>query len=230
LVLLGRGGAPSSSLTIEAVAKPPPPVPATTPGALLARRPDVREAEMQVRSAAGRLKLDKMALLPTFTLEPSYQYSNQTQPAFTTVTTTGSFGLGVTVPFLSMPKLLAEVRAQGARGEQAVAAYEKTVQTAYGDAERGLTTLQSDEQRVELLRTATDRSRYAYDATRTGYDLGLIDTTTLVQAEQEWRQTRSSYTAAATSALVDAVSTFKALGGGWPSTVDASARRNGRSR
>jgi NodT family efflux transporter outer membrane factor (OMF) lipoprotein len=229
LVLVGRGGDPSSSLPIEAVANPPPPAPATAPGALLARRPDVREAEMRVHSAAGRLKLDKLAILPTFTLEPSYLYSKQVQPAFTTVTTTGSLGVGVTVPFLTIPKLLEEVRAQGARGEQAVAAYEKAVFTAYGDAERGLTTLQSDEQRVALLRTATDRSRYAYDATRKGYDLGLIDTTTLVQAEQEWRQARATYTAAATSALVDAVATFKALGGGWPSTLKPGAQSGARS-
>jgi outer membrane protein TolC len=157
-----------------------------------------------------------MALLPTFTLQPSYQYSRQVQPSFTTATITSSVGIGVTAPFLSLPKLLEEIRAQGARGEQAVAAYEKAVQTAYGDAENGLTTLQSDEARVNLLKTATDKSRFAYDAARKGYDLGLTDTTALVQAEQEWRQTRATYAAAATSALVDAVSTFKALGGGWP--------------
>jgi multidrug efflux system outer membrane protein len=122
----------------------------------------------------------------------------------------------VTVPFLSIPKLLAEVKAQGARGEQAVAAYEKAVQTAYGDAEKGLTTLQADEVRVGLLKTATDKSRFAYDAARKGYELGLTDLTTLVQAEQGWRQTRAAYSSAATSALVDSVATFKALGGGWP--------------
>lgn len=222
LVLVGRGGDPSSSLLIEAVAKPAPPVPATAPGALLARRPDVREAEMRVRVAAGQLKLDKMAILPTFTLEPSYQYMRQVQPGFTTVTQTSQAGLGVTIPFLSLPKLLEEVKAQGARGEQAVAAYEKAVQTAYGDAEKGLTTLQADEARVGLLKSATDKSRFAYDAARKGYDLGLTDTTALVQAEQEWRQTRSTYAAAATSALVDAVTTFKALGGGWPYAAQAT--------
>lgn len=218
LALVGRGAAPSSSLVIGPVASPPPAVPATTPGALLARRPDVREAEMNVRVAAARLKFDKLALLPTFTLEPSYQYSKQVQPSLTEITSTTAGAIGVTVPLLSLPKLLEEIKAQGARGEQAVAAYEKAVQSAYGDAERGLTTLQSDNERVALLRTATDKSRYAYDAARKGYDLGLTDLTTLVQAEQAWRQTRSTYTSATTSALVDAVSTFKALGGGWPAS------------
>ncbi len=226
LVLVGRGADPSASLPIEAAARPPPPVPATAPGALLARRPDVREAELRVLVAAAQLKLDKLAVLPTLTLEPSYQYLRQVQPGFTTITQTSQAGIGVTMPFLSLPKLLSEVQAQGARGEQAVAAYEKTLQTAYGDAEKGLTTLQSDEVRVGLLKTATDKSRFAYDAARKGYDLGLSDITLLVQAEQAWRQTRSTYTAATTSALVDAVSAFKALGGGWPYTAQNAGSRN----
>ena len=112
------------------------------------------------------------------------------------------------------------MRAQGARGEQAVAAYEKAVFTAYGDAEKGLTTLQSDERRVALLKDATDKARFAYDAARKGYGLGLTDLTILVQAEQGWRQTRAAYTGAATSSLVDAVATFKALGGGWPASAE----------
>jgi outer membrane protein TolC len=152
------------------------------------------------------------------------------QPGFTTITQTTQGGLGVTLPFLSLPKLLYAVKAQGARGEQAVAAYEKAVQTAYGDAEKGLVTLQSDEARVALLKVATDKSRFAYDAARKGYDLGLTDTTSLVQAEQAWRQTRSTYTAAATSALLDAVSTFKALGGGWPYTGQPVAGPQERTR
>jgi NodT family efflux transporter outer membrane factor (OMF) lipoprotein len=229
LVLIGRGGDPSTSLPIEARAAPPPAAPATAPGELLVRRPDVREAEANLRSAAGRLKLDKLALLPTFTLQPSYQYMRQVQPGYTTITQNSAAGVGVTVPFLSAPKLLEEIRAQGARGDQAAATYEKAVQTAYGDAEKSLVTLEADEVRVGLLAKATAKSRFAYDAAREGYDLGLTDLTTLVQAEQGWRTTRTTYTTATTAALVDAVSTFKALGGGWPAmdAGQADARANG---
>ena len=222
LILVGRGADPSASLPIEAKAGPAPAVPATAPGELLARRPDVREAEARVRSADGHLRVDKLAILPTFTLQPGTTYSKQSNSFYELATRTTSLGIGVSQPLLDIPKLLAEVRAQGARGEQAVAAYEKAVFTAYGDAEKGLTTLQSDERRVALLKDATDKARFAYDAARKGYGLGLTDLTTLVQAEQGWRQTRAAYTGAATSSLVDSVATFKALGGGWPASANGA--------
>ncbi len=227
LILIGRGGEASAALPIEAKADPAPAVPATAPSELLARRPDVREAEARVRSAAGHLHVDKLALLPTFTLQPGITYSKQSNSFYDLATRTTALGVGVSQPVLSIPKLLAEVRAQGARGEQAVAAYEKAVFDAYGDAEKGLTTLQSDERRVATLKDATDKARFAYDAARKGYGLGLADLTTLVQAEQGWRQTRAAYTTAATSALVDSVATFKALGGGWPASSEGKTRGNG---
>ena len=215
LALIGKGAAPSSTLAIASNIDAPPPVPAATPGALLARRPDVREAQAKLVSAAGRLRLDKLALFPTLTLQPGLSYSKQVDAIYTITTSTATGGLGLTVPILSIPKLLAEVRAQGARGQQAVAAYEKAVQSAYGDAERGLTTTEADGRRVKLLDSATQRARFAYDAAQKGYDLGLIDLTSVIQAEQTWRATRSNDTSAKTSALVDTVATFKALGGGW---------------
>jgi len=215
LVLIGKGGAPSTDLPITADVTPPPSAPATTPGSLLARRPDVREAQEKLLVAAGQLRIDKLALFPTFTLMPGLSYSKQVESIYTITTQAATGGVGVTVPVFSLPKLLSEVRAQGARGDQAVVDYEKSVQSAYGDAERALTAIEADDRRVKLLDNATKRSRFAFDAANKGYDLGLTDLTSLIQAEQTWRQTRATYTASEISALVDTVATFKALGGGW---------------
>jgi NodT family efflux transporter outer membrane factor (OMF) lipoprotein len=228
LVLIGKGGAPSSDLVVTANVTPPPAAPATTPGSLLARRPDVREAQEQLTVAAGQLRLDKLALFPTFTLLPGLSYSKQVESIYTIATQAATGSVGVTVPVLSIPKLLAEVRAQGARGQQAVAAYEKAVQSAYGDAEKALTTIDADRRRVALLDSATKRSRFAFDAATKGYDLGLTDLTSLIQAEQSWRQTRATYTASEISALVDTVATFKALGGGW--TAEAAKPDKGQAQ
>jgi multidrug efflux system outer membrane protein len=59
------------------------------------------------------------------------------------------------------------------------------------------------------------RAERAYQANRKGYGLGLIDLTTTLQAEQSWRLSRAALTGARTDALLHAVQTYKALGGGW---------------
>ena len=111
--------------------------------------------------------------------------------------------------------LLAEIDAQTARGEQAVIAYEKAVQTAYGEAENGLTTLAADIARLRDLANAEDRARYAFQAQRKGYDAGIVDLDTLLATERTWRETRVALAGQRTNALIDAVTAFKALGGGW---------------
>jgi outer membrane protein TolC len=110
---------------------------------------------------------------------------------------------------------LAVIRGQKARGEEAVAAYEKAVQAAYRDAENGLATFAADTKRSSDLQVAEGRARFAFEAKRRGYDLGLTDLTTLLEAERTWRQTLSVYNGARTTALVDAATLFQALGGGW---------------
>jgi NodT family efflux transporter outer membrane factor (OMF) lipoprotein len=217
LVLVGRGVDPLDSLVVEARADTAPGVPASTPGELLQRRPDVREAEARLRVEAASVALDRLALFPTFTLQPGASLS-RSFGATESTTSVWSIGVGALVPILDRPRLLAELRAERARGEQAVIAYEKAVQTAYGEAANALTTLQADQTRIARLESAETGARFAFDAARRGFQAGLTDMTSLLDAERAWRGARSSLNAVRAQALQDAVAAFKALGGGWTST------------
>jgi len=214
LALIGRGFDPLDQLQVEAVAPPPPPAPVVAPGDLLRRRPDVRQAEAQLRSAADNLALDRLALFPSFSLTPGIQLA-KTGGIYALSSSIWTIGLGASEPVLDRARLLAVIRGQKARGEEAVAAYEKAVQAAYRDAENGLATFAADTKRSSDLQVAEGRARFAFEAKRRGYDLGLTDLTTLLEAERTWRQTLSVYNGARTTALVDAATLFQALGGGW---------------
>ncbi len=214
LVLLGRGTDPADSLPIEPVLASPPAPPDLAPGEVMQRRPDVAEAEAQLRSAAGNLRLDQLALFPKFTLQPGATITKLLGPAGYTETM-WSLGAGVVMPVLDRARLLSQLGAQRARGEGAVVAYEHAVQTAYGEAANSLTTLAADRERLGHLATATERASYAFAATRKGYDAGVVALDTLLQTEQTWRGARISEVAVKAQALTDAVTCFKALGGGW---------------
>jgi NodT family efflux transporter outer membrane factor (OMF) lipoprotein len=216
LLLVGRGVDPLASLPMPAEIGSPPPVPAAVPGELLVRRPDVRVAREQVESAIGKLSLDKRALLPTFTLQPSAGLTQEgvgpsSQLSYWTL------AAGATAPVLDRPRLLAVVRQQRAVAEQAVIAYEKSVQTAYSDADQAFTYYDSDKKRVELLRAAEKNAGFAYQAKETGYSRGLNDLQTALTAEADWRQARLSLAQAEVTLMQRSVQVFKAIGGGWGS-------------
>ncbi|HEY1560787.1 MAG TPA: TolC family protein [Caulobacteraceae bacterium] len=238
LILVGRPFEPTANLTVGATVYDPPATPAAVPGDLLGRRPDVRESEEKFRVEAGTAKLKHLAILPTFTLLPGLGLSSVTEPGvgfippaklFAQQQTT-SLGLwsiagGVTVPVLDIPRLLADARAEDARTEEAAISYEKTVQTAYGEAENALVTLAAAERGSTVLASGEVRAHSAYDAARRLYGMGLNDITATLSAEQDWRTTRSALTSARVLALRQAVATYKALGGGWAySTSDFKDR------
>ncbi len=214
LVLIGRGAAPVESLAIEARLAPPPVLPSSAPSDLLRRRPDVREAEEKLRSAIGTLTLDRLALLPTLTLNPSTA-GQRTEANYVSKTSIWTLAAGATEPVLDRPRLISAVRAQKARAEEAATLFEQSILNAYRDAENGLNQLDADRARLALLTDAEARSRFAFDANDRAYRDGLIDLTTLLDAERSWRASRSGLTALQAGALNDAVSTIKALGGGW---------------
>jgi len=228
LILVGRGPDRVETLPVVADVPNPPPVPEAVPGELLARRPDVRQAEFQMRSAVLKTKLAKEQIFPNLVLQPALGYARAVAPGVALLpgggfglqqqtTTTGfwSYGIGMTQPVLDIPRMLQDAKAQGARAEQAVIAYEKAVQTAYGDAESALVRLSADERRIRLLEDGEARARRAYEAARIGYTSGINDLTTALSAEQSWRTDRTALTAQRVQALRRAVQTYKALGGGW---------------
>jgi NodT family efflux transporter outer membrane factor (OMF) lipoprotein len=216
LILTGRGIDPIASLPIDAEVGAIPEVPAAIPGELLARRPDVRRAEAMLVSALGRLDYAKLAFFPTFKLAPGIGLQKNDQPGYSATIQNWTIGGNVTIPVLDVPRLLSEMKAQDARAEQAAIAYEKAVQTAYGEAENALVQLESDRRRVVLLENGEARAQRAYEASRKGYVAGFTDLQTTLDNERAWRTVRTLSTAAEVQALRRAVQTYKALGGGWP--------------
>lgn len=227
LVLTGRGTDPLDSLATPASVGVIPTVPATLPSQLLVRRPDIRESLANLRSQGGQLLYRRLAFLPTLTFTPGLGWTRNVQPGLQLESQNWSLGGGVSMPVLDIPRLLLELRAQNARVEQAVIAYEKTVQTAFGEAESALNRLEADRRQVELLSEGEARAARAYEAAQRGYGLGLVDLQTTLGAEQTWRATRSQHAAAQVQGLRRAVQTYKALGGGWPAQAPSSSREAG---
>ena len=232
LVLAGRPTEALEALPIAANLYDPPATPQAVPSTLLARRPDIREAQARIEGASGGLRRAELALLPTVNLRPSLGLARQESDLFTSATGFWSFGANLLVPILDRPRLLAEIGVNRARAEQAVIGYERAVQTAFSEADRGLIQLEADRARVDLLEAGEARARSAYESARTGYQAGLTDLQVLLDAERAWRAQRAALAQARTIALQRSAQVFQALGGGWSpesqATPSAQAATNTR--
>lgn len=222
LILAGRTIEPTASLTIAPNVGQAPPVPASVPSQLLERRPDVRQAQAALAGQLGRVDVGRLAFFPTFTLTPGLGWAKQVQPGFSSETQNWSIGGAFTQPILNIPNLLAQLKAQNARADQAAAAYEKAVQTAFSESEGALVRLDADKRRVALLADGEARAQRAYNAARIGYDRGFTDLQTTLDAEQSWRVIRAQLTAAQVQALRRTIQAYQALGGGWPGAATTS--------
>jgi outer membrane protein TolC len=205
-----------------------PATPAALPSELLARRPDVREAQAQLAAASGRLRLDELAFFPRFTLNPGVGLSAQSGGFIDAVSAIWTLAAGLTAPILDRPRLFAQLRTQEARVEQAVVGYERAVQTAFSEADQTLVRLAADRRQVAQLQAGEANARRAFDAARILYDRGLTDLTALLDAERAYRTARTALIGARVQSLRRAVQVFKALGGGWDTAAILPA--NGGTR
>lgn len=220
LVLVGMGDEPLAALALDHEQTRPPALPQALPAELLSRRPDVLQARAQMQAAAGGLDLARLALLPSVSLTPGIGLNWQKQGASLS-TGFWSLAANAALPVLDRPRLLANARAQGARAEQAVIAYEQVVQRAFSEADQALLRMAPDGRRIAALEQAQHRAQAAYDASVKGYGAGFFDLIVVLDSELVYREARVALTNARAEALAHAVQVFQALGGGWNSGAKA---------
>ena len=114
-------------------------VPDSLPATLLARRPDVREAERAFAASVARVGVAQASRLPTISITGNYgTQSGTADDLFTGNTEVYQLQAGISVPLFTGGRLANEARAAGARAEQARLQFEQTVLEAFREASDAL--------------------------------------------------------------------------------------------
>ncbi|MGD0484866.1 MAG: efflux transporter outer membrane subunit, partial [Gemmatimonadales bacterium] len=181
-VLLGEGPAPIPRGVSLAAAARGVTVPDSIPAALLARRPDVEQAERAYAAASARIGVADAARLPTVSITGSYGSQTATPGAlFGAGGTVYTLLAGVSVPIFTGGRLSDQARAARARADEARAAYERTVLAALGEAGDALAGVRSardvaaaEETQAVALRRALELAELRYGSGVSGY-LEVLD-------------------------------------------------------
>ena len=194
----------------------PPTVPPGLPVELVARRPDIRQAEQQLIAANAQIGVAKSQLFPQVTVSGFAGVGG----AVISGQTFGPLGIFNVLPVINLPifnmgRLQAGVDFADAQTQEAVIRYQQTIQQALREVSDGLVEVRKRQEfRIEqekLTRTLGDASEVA----RQRYEGGVSSYLEVLDTERQYFQAELDLTVAQRDELTAIVQLYKALGGGW---------------
>ncbi|MGE8064712.1 efflux transporter outer membrane subunit [Pseudomonas sp. NPDC089569] len=198
-----------------------PSVPSGLPSELLERRPDLRQAELNLISANALIGAAKAQYFPTISLTGLFgSVSNQLSDLFTGPARTWSYGVAASMPIFTAGAIAGQVQQAEAVQQQTLLVYQQAIQSAFKDVEDALVaSSKSREQmayqarQVDALRTYAHYARLRYDNGYTSYIEVLDAERTLFDAELNYTRTRATV-------FTSMIDLYKATGGGWVAEAD----------
>lgn len=202
----------------------PEDVPAGLPSDLLLRRPDVQAAEQNLVAANANVGVARAAYFPAISLTGALGLqSDELDDLFDAgLSKAWSFSPNLAAPIFNGGKIRANVRVAEAKRKQALADYEKSIQTAFREVADALAGVQylrrqlaADEETLQAETKRLDLSQARYEGGVDSYSDVLDAQRYQFNAELTAVQTRNDL-------LNAVVQLYKALGGGWQASATAS--------
>ena len=195
------------------------------PSELLANRPDVRQAELELKSAGLEVEAARKAFYPTVGIESVVGY--QTYDFTKLVNTPDSLLFGLAgkafMPLLNRKGITAEYFSANSREMQAVLQYERAVLTAFVEVSNRVSLTRNLSQGYELKKQQVDRLAQSVDISTQLFNLNRADYLEVLTAQREWLESQLELVELKQQQMVATVTLYQALGGGWRATGLAPA-------
>jgi multidrug efflux system outer membrane protein len=208
---------PRESFAADLFALPVPPVPpAGLPSALLERRPDIRAAEESLIAANAQIGVARVALFPTLTLTASAgAQSAELSKLLTSGSTIWSIGAGIAGPIFDAGRREARVDQATARREQALAGYQRAVETGFREVADALVNVQQSGESEDELKLRLEAARHALELSTLRYETGYSPYLEVLDAQRTANDAELAFVRNRQARLAFSVDLMKSLGGGW---------------
>ncbi len=194
----------------------PPSIPSGLPSDLLARRPDIAEADRYVAAATAQIGVARTAYLPHLSLTGYAGFeSTNTNSIFNWQNFIASLGAAALTPVFNGERIRADVDQAKAAYRGSLAQYEKTVLTAYQEVEDQLAALRILSGEAQSESDAVDDAKRAEEIAMNRYKAGLVGYLDVVFAQNTLLSNERVATQISGQRMVATIVLVKALGGGW---------------
>jgi outer membrane protein, multidrug efflux system len=194
----------------------PPDVPPGLTSTLLERRPDIQAAEQDLIAANAEIGVARAAYFPQLSLSGFLGgQSTQLASLFGASQRAWTLAPQLSQPIFTAGRLKSNVRLTEAERQEALAQYEKAIQTAFSEVSNSLIahqrTRESRVRQEDLVYALQDRLRLAYLRYHGGVDTQLD----ALDADRDLFSAELSLSQIRLQEVLTVVQLYKALGGGW---------------
>ncbi|KWR90773.1 RND transporter [Cupriavidus sp. IDO] len=193
------------------------------PSSLLERRPDILDAEHQLKAANANIGAARAAFFPSITLTGAVGAASTSLAGLFSGGLAWVFAPQITVPIFNAGRNQAGLDLAKVRKDIFVANYEKTIQTAFREVADSMAARATYERQAKaqeaLVKEGTETRRLSEMRFRNGVDdyFGVFD------AQRQLYGAQQSLITYQLASLTSRVSLYKALGGGWREVKDDGA-------
>lgn len=197
-------------------------LPLTLPSELVHQRPDIQAAEARLHAATAAVGVATANLYPQITLTANASLqANLLQKLFNTGGIGWGLAGGLTQPLFEHGALRAKQRAAVDEMHAALADYQQTVLSSFGQVADALESLDHDQELLVSERTAVQTSQQNLALTRESYAAGNSGVLQVLDAQRLNAQAQLGLVRSEAQRLQDAVQLLLALGGRLP--IDSAA-------
>ena len=190
------------------------PVPAGLDSYVLLRRPDVLQAEYQLRSANAQIGAARAALFPRITLTGLLGFAST---ALTRLFTGGAFawsaGADATYTIFQSGAGHANVRLSEAQRNAAVATYQGTIQTAFREVSDALARRGTINDELAARQRQQAATADTYVLTEARYRAGIDPFLTVLDAQRSYYSAQQTMVATKLTAAQNIVTLYQSIGG-----------------
>ncbi|WP_447892161.1 AdeC/AdeK/OprM family multidrug efflux complex outer membrane factor [Pseudomonas marginalis] len=191
-------------------------VPAGLPSDLLQRRPDIVQAEYNLKAANANIGAARAAFFPSISLTASAGTASPTLGGlFKGGSGTWSFAPQINIPIFNAGSLRASLDYSKIQKEINVANYEKAIQTGFQEVSDGLAARETYKQQLEAQRGFVAANQDYYRLAERRYRIGVDSNLTFLDAQRQLFSAQQSLITDRLAQLTSEVNLYKALGGGW---------------
>lgn len=196
------------------------------PSDVLLQRPDVLQAEDMLKGYNANIGAARAAYFPNITLMGSVENgSDELSGLFKSGTKAWIFSPQITLPIFDAGARAANLKVAEVDRDIAVAQYEKTIQTAFREVADALAQRGTINEQVEGQQSFVTATEKRYTLSRARYDNGIDSYLSVLDAQRSLYSAQQGLIGVRLSRLVNQVTLYKVLGGGWRSPDSSSAVR-----